>query len=120
MSHGYLRETYLQRILQARVYEVAKETPLDHAPVLSGKLGSDVYLKREDMQPVFSFKIRGAHNKIASLSEEQKAHGVVASSAGNHAQGVAMSASFLGIDAKIVMPVGTPKIKVDKVRALGG
>jgi len=111
---------YLHKILQARVYDVAHETALQHAPLLSTQLRSTVYLKREDTQPVFSFKIRGAYNKIASLSEEQRLRGIVACSAGNHAQGVAFSASRLGITNAIVMPNSTPRIKVDAVRKLGG
>ncbi|AHE98771.1 threonine ammonia-lyase, biosynthetic [Thioalkalivibrio paradoxus] len=111
---------YLERILTARVYDVARETPLDRMPGLSERLGSSVFLKREDLQPVFSFKLRGAYNRIAQLSGEQRARGVIAASAGNHAQGVALAASRLGIKAVIVMPVTTPGIKVDAVRRLGG
>jgi threonine dehydratase len=107
------------KILQARVYEVANETPLDHAPKLSKRLGRDVRIKREDLQPIFSFKIRGAYNKIASLSPEEGRRGIVAASAGNHAQGVALAASRLGYPAAIVMPRTTPRIKVDAVAALG-
>jgi hypothetical protein len=101
---GLGHNNYLGKILNARVYEVAVETPLQPAPTLSAKLGNTVLLKREDLQPVFSFKIRGAHNKIASLSREQVARGIVACSAGNHAQGVSLSASTLGIDAVMVTP----------------
>ena len=101
---GLGHNNYLGKILNARVYEVAVETPLQPAPALSAKLGNTVLIKREDLQPVFSFKIRGAHNKIASLSREQVARGIVACSAGNHAQGVALSATNLGIDAVIAMP----------------
>ncbi len=111
---------YIQKILQARVYEVARETPLDLAPLLSARHGNQVYLKREDLQPVFSFKIRGAYNKIVQLSEEELARGVIAASAGNHAQGVALSGARLGIRAVIVMPKTTPTIKVEAVRRLGG
>ncbi|WP_043740226.1 threonine ammonia-lyase, biosynthetic [Thioalkalivibrio nitratireducens] len=111
---------YLERILTARVYDVARETPLDRMPGLSERIGSSVFLKREDLQPVFSFKLRGAYNRIAQLSGEQRARGVIAASAGNHAQGVALAASRLGIKAVIVMPVTTPGIKVDAVRRLGG
>ena len=100
---GLGHNNYLGKILNARVYEVAVETPLQPAPTLSAKLANTVLIKREDLQPVFSFKIRGAHNKIASLSREQVARGIVACSAGNHAQGVALSATNLGIDAVIVM-----------------
>ena len=110
---------YLERIRQARVYDVAKRTPLEHAPRLSGRLGCDVWLKREDLQSVFSFKLRGAYNKIAQLDEQQRSRGVIAASAGNHAQGVALAASRLQLDAVIVMPRTTPEIKVDSVRAFG-
>lgn len=112
--------SYLARILTSQVYEAAVETPLTFAANMSQLLGNEVYLKREDMQPVFSFKIRGAYNRIAKLSEEQRQKGVVTCSAGNHAQGVAMSACKLGIKAVIVMPVATPMIKVDAVRRFGG
>ncbi len=110
---------YVEKILKAPVYDVAIETPLDEAPTLSRRLGNHVRLKREDLQPVFSFKLRGAYNKIISLSEEARARGVIASSAGNHAQGVALSAQRLGIRALIVMPKTTPQIKVDAVRRFG-
>jgi len=108
----------LRDILTSRVYEAARETPLDPAPRLSARLGNAVLLKREDLQPVFSFKIRGAYNKIAQLSEADRARGVIAASAGNHAQGVAFSARRLGLRAVIVMPRTTPEIKVDAVKAL--
>ena len=111
---------YIERILRARVYDVAVETPLDYAPNLSKRLNNAVYIKREDLQPVFSFKIRGAYNKIAALSEEARQAGVIAASAGNHAQGVALSARQLGIRALIVMPCTTPQIKVQAVQSLGG
>jgi len=111
---------YLKKILTARVYDVAVETPLQRAPKLSARIGNDVWLKREDEQPVFSFKLRGAYNKMALLSPERRARGVVCASAGNHAQGVALSARKLGCRATIVMPVTTPSLKVDAVRALGG
>lgn len=111
---------YIKRILQARVYDVAMETPLDRARFLSERLGNQILLKREDLQPVFSFKIRGAYNKIVNLDEVQKAKGVIAASAGNHAQGVAMGASRLGIKSVIVMPQTTPEIKVANVKAFGG
>lgn len=107
-------------ILTSRVYDVARETPLDPAPRLSARLGAEVLLKREDLQPIFSFKIRGAYNRIVQLSETERAHGVIAASAGNHAQGVALSAHRLGLRAIIVMPQTTPDIKVDAVRRLGG
>jgi threonine dehydratase len=111
---------YLQRILTARVYDVAVETPLERAPSLSKRLGNAVFLKREDQQPVFSFKLRGAYNKMIRLSPEQLQRGVICASAGNHAQGVALSARRLGCRAMIVMPVTTPRLKIDAVRALGG
>ncbi|MDN5871478.1 MAG: pyridoxal-phosphate dependent enzyme, partial [Nitrococcus sp.] len=111
---------YLQRILTASVYDIARQTPLQDAANLSARLGNRIMLKREDLQPVFSFKIRGAYNKILRLGREQLEHGVICSSAGNHAQGVALSAKRLGIKATIVMPRTTPGIKVDAVRHLGG
>jgi len=110
---------YLKRILTARVYDVAEETPLEPAPLLSERLGNTLLLKREDMQQVFSFKLRGAYNKMAHLSAEQLGRGVIAASAGNHAQGVALAAQRLGCRAVIVMPVTTPQVKVDAVRARG-
>ena len=106
-------------ILKARVYEVARETPLDPMPGLSQRLRNTVLLKREDLQPVFSFKLRGAYNKISRLSDEARQRGVIAASAGNHAQGVALAAKKLGIKALIVMPATTPLIKVEAVKALG-
>ncbi|MEO8260876.1 MAG: threonine ammonia-lyase, biosynthetic [Acidobacteriota bacterium] len=106
-------------ILTSRVYDVARETPLDAAPRLSARLDASVLLKREDLQPIFSFKIRGAYNRIVRLSGDQRAKGVIAASAGNHAQGVALSAQRLGMRAVIVMPRTTPDIKVDAVRAFG-
>jgi len=112
-------QKYIERILRARVYDVAIETPLDFAPVLSGRLDNQVFLTREDLQPVFSFKLRGAYNKIIQLTDAEKACGVIAASAGNHAQGVALSAKKLGIKALIVMPKTTPEIKVQSVRARG-
>lgn len=111
---------YLQRILNARVYDVAIESPLDLAKRLSARVGNQVWLKREDTQPVHSFKLRGAYNKMARLSPAELARGVICSSAGNHAQGVALSARHLGCQAHIVMPVTTPELKSDAVRALGG
>ena len=114
-----MAQSYIKRILNAQVYDVARETPLDLAPLLSARLGNHALLKREDLQPVFSFKCRGAYNKMIHLDEASRAAGVVAASAGNHAQGVALAASKLGIKAKIVMPVTTPLIKVEAVRALG-
>lgn len=111
---------YVRRILDARVYDVAQRTPLDPMVRLSQRLNAEVLLKREDLQPIFSFKIRGAYNRIARLSPEAKAAGVICASAGNHAQGVALSATKLGIAATIVMPITTPRIKVDAVRYWGG
>ncbi len=111
---------YLERILKARVYDVAHETPLDYASNLSTRLANRVYFKREDLQPVFSFKLRGAYNKMAQLSPELLKKGVIAASAGNHAQGVALGASKLGTQAIIVMPITTPQMKVDAVKARGG
>jgi threonine dehydratase len=111
---------YLQRILQARVYDVATETPLERACKLSARVGNDVWLKREDIQPVFSFKLRGAYNKMSRLPPDQLAGGVICASAGNHAQGVALSAKRLGCRAVVVMPVTTPRLKSDAVRAFGG
>ncbi len=110
---------YLQRILTARVYDVAEETPLDRTPALSARLGNQVLLKREDTQPVFSFKLRGAYNKMVRLDAEQLSRGVICASAGNHAQGVAMSAHHLGCEATVVMPVTTPQVKIDAVRGSG-
>ena len=111
---------YIKKILEARVYDVAVETPLDEARGLSERLNNRVLLKREDLQPVFSFKIRGAYNKMRQLTEEQLACGVVAASAGNHAQGLAMAAKKMGVKATIVMPKTTPELKVNNVRRLGG
>lgn len=111
---------YLERILTARVYDVANETPLEVALNLSTRLNNRLLLKREDMQSVFSFKLRGAYNKMAQLPLDQLSQGVVASSAGNHAQGVALGARQLGTRAIIVMPVTTPQLKIDAVKARGG
>ncbi len=111
---------YLERILKARVYDVAQETPLDRAPRLSERLDNEVLLKREDVQSVFSFKLRGAYNKMAQLSHDLLKCGVIAASAGNHAQGVALAAQKLGTTAIIVMPVTTPQVKVEAVKARGG
>ena len=111
---------YLEKVLNAQVYDVAIETPLDLASNLSARVGNKIILKREDMQPVFSFKLRGAYNKIASLSPEKLKRGVICASAGNHAQGVALSAKKLGCRAVIVMPTSTPGIKIDAVRSRGG
>src|SRR5438477_4922556 len=107
-------------ILTSRVYDLARETPLDAAPRLSARVDNTVLLKREDLQPIFSFKIRGAYNRIVRLSPVERSRGVIAASAGNHAQGVALSARFLGLRAVIVMPRTTPDIKISAVEALGG
>ncbi len=112
-------ESYVKKILSSQVYDLAEETPLTLAPGLSRRLGAEVLLKREDLQPVFSFKLRGSYNKMAQMSEEEQARGVIAASAGNHAQGVAMAAARLGIKATIVMGRNTPSIKVNAVRARG-
>jgi threonine dehydratase len=111
---------YLKRILTARVYDVARETALEPARNLTRRIGNTVLLKREDQQPVFSFKLRGAYNKMAHLGAAALAQGVICASAGNHAQGVALAAKRLGCRAVVVMPVTTPKLKVDAVQALGG
>lgn len=112
-------QAVLKRILTSKVYGAAVETPLEEAAKLSERLNNHVYLKREDLQPIFSFKLRGAYNRIAQLNSEEKCRGVIAASAGNHAQGVAYSARQLGIKAIIVMPVTTPAIKVSAVRSFG-
>jgi threonine ammonia-lyase, biosynthetic, long form len=111
---------YLKRILTSKVYDVAVESPLEAAPLLSARTGNNFLLKREDTQAVFSFKLRGAYNKMANLPAAARARGVIAASAGNHAQGVALAAKRLGCRAVIVMPVTTPQVKIDAVRALGG
>jgi threonine dehydratase len=111
---------YLEKILNARVYDVAVETPLELAPNLTARCGNRILLKREDMQPVFSFKLRGAYNKIVHLTPAQRKRGVICASAGNHAQGVALSARKLGCRAVIVMPTTTPPIKIDAVKKHGG
>ena len=111
---------YLKKILTARVYDVAFETPLELAPTLSKRMDNQIHFKREDMQSVFSFKLRGAYNKIAHLTPAQLKHGVICASAGNHAQGVALSAKRVGCKAVIVMPTTTPPVKSDAVRAHGG
>ena len=117
---GLTLADYLQKILTARVYDVAVETALERAPALSARLACNVLLKREDTQPVFSFKLRGAYNKMAHLTRAQLRRGVICASAGNHAQGVALAANRLKCKAVIVMPVTTPSLKIDAVRALGG
>ena len=118
-SASSLLTQLLHNVLMSRVYDVARETPLDAAPRLSRRLRNEILLKREDLQPVFSFKLRGAYNRIAHLRESEWARGIITASAGNHAQGVAFSARRLGIRATIVMPQTTPQIKVDAVRAMG-
>ena len=112
-------QKYVKKILDARIYDLAIETPIDVAPLLSHRLNNQVLLKREDLQPVFSFKLRGAYNELRHLSDEQLAAGVIAASAGNHAQGLALAAKKMGVKATIVMPQTTPQIKVDAVRARG-
>ena len=112
-------DAMLRLILTSRVYDVAHETPLEPARRLSQRLGNEVLLKREDLQPVFSYKLRGAYNRIAHLTDGGARRGVIAASAGNHAQGVAFAARHLGLRALIVMPQTTPEIKVDAVRELG-
>ena len=112
-------DDYITRILKARVYEVARKTPLEFADELSVRLGNEIWIKREDLQPCFSFKLRGAYNKIVGLSADERRQGVIAASAGNHAQGVALAAQRLGIAALIVMPKTTPDIKVEAVRCMG-
>src|SRR5687767_8809975 len=114
-----LKNDYLEKILKARVYDVAMESPLEPAPALSKRLKNRLLLKREDLQPVFSFKLRGAYNKMAQLPARQLKKGVIAASAGNHAQGVALAAQRLGCRAVIVMPVTTPSIKVSAVKGRG-
>ena len=120
MKNDLTPADYLKKILTARVYDVAVESGLEPAKTLSTRLKNTVLLKREDQQPVFSFKLRGAYNKMAHLSAAQLKKGVICASAGNHAQGVAMSAQKLGTRAVIVMPTTTPQLKVDAVKALGG
>jgi threonine dehydratase len=113
------RDDYLERILNARVYDVAIETPLERAPGLSKRLRNTLLLKREDLQPIFSFKLRGAYNKMSHLAADKLRRGVICASAGNHAQGVALAAQKLGCRAVVVMPVTTPRIKVDAVATRG-
>jgi len=113
------KNDYLERILSARVYDVAVETPLEPAPELSARTGNRVLLKREDLQPVFSFKLRGAYNKMVKLPPAVLRRGVIAASAGNHAQGVALAAQRLRCRAVIAMPVTTPQIKIAAVKARG-
>jgi len=111
---------YVRKILTSSVYEVAEQTPLDPMTLLSQRLGQEILLKREDLQPVFSFKIRGAHNRMRQLTDAERAAGVICASAGNHAQGVALSATRLGVRSIIVMPTTTPEIKINAVKRLGG
>ncbi|MDB5915358.1 MAG: threonine dehydratase, partial [Ramlibacter sp.] len=113
-------EDYLKKILTARVYDVAIESPLELARNLSRRLHNKVLLKREDQQPVFSFKLRGAYNKMAHLTPEQLQRGVICASSGKNAQGVALAAHKMGARAVIVMPVTTPQVKIEAVKALGG
>ena len=112
--------TYIKRILDARIYDLAVETPLDHVPLISERTQNNVLLKREDLQPVFSFKVRGAYNCLLQLTDEQRKAGVIAASAGNHAQGLALAAKHMGVNATIVMPRTTPAIKVEGVKRRGG
>src|SRR5688572_22504351 len=113
------RDDYLERILAARVYDVAQQSPLEVAPGLSRRTGNRILLKREDLQAVFSFKLRGSYNKMAGLPAAKLKRGVITASAGNHAQGVALAAQKLGCKAVIVMPVTTPRIKVEAVAQRG-
>ena len=115
-----MNDDLIKKIEHSKVYDVALESPLEHAKVISSRLGNNIFLKREDQQSVFSFKLRGAYNKIAHLSEAESKQGVIAASAGNHAQGVALAGNKLGIPATIVMPRTTPSIKVESVTRLGG
>jgi len=110
----------VEKIKASRVYDVACKTPLERMELMSARLENDVYIKREDQQEVFSFKIRGAYNKISSLSDDELKKGIIGASAGNHAQGIAVSATRLNISSTIVMPKTTPDIKVDAVKRLGG
>lgn len=112
--------TYIKRILDARIYDLAVETPLDSIPLISARTKNNVLLKREDLQPVFSFKIRGAYNCLLKLTDAQRKSGVITASAGNHAQGLALAAKHMGVNATIVMPRTTPVIKVEGVRRRGG
>lgn len=119
MKKPAMTQKYIKKILDARIYDLVHETPMDEAKIMSRRLGNRILLKREDLQPVFSFKIRGAYNKLLCLSEEERKRGVIAASAGNHAQGVALGAQHLGIKATIVMPKTTPAIKVNAVKTYG-
>ncbi len=120
LAPSFMPQSYIKRILDARVYDVARETPVEEAIRMSARLDNRVWLKREDLQPVFSFKLRGAYNKMSRLTEAERARGVVTASAGNHAQGLAMAAQRMGLKATIVMPRTTPQIKIEAVRDLGG
>ena len=121
MTQQHLSDTdYLRTILSSNIYDLAQVTPLQKMEKLSERLNNKIFIKREDRQPVHSFKLRGAFAMIANLSKAQKEAGVIAASAGNHAQGVALSAKHLGLRALIVMPQNTPTIKVDAVRGFGG
>ena len=112
-------QNYIKKILNADIYDLVIKTPVDQAPLLSQRLNNHVMLKREDLQPVFSFKLRGAYNKLRHLTDQQLESGVIAASAGNHAQGLALAAKQMGVKATIVMPRTTPSIKVDAVRSRG-
>ncbi|HKX54694.1 MAG TPA: pyridoxal-phosphate dependent enzyme, partial [Xanthomonadales bacterium] len=114
-----LFEQFMPRILQCRLEDLVLETPLQSMPLMSERLGVEVLIKREDLQPVFSFKLRGAYAKLKSLTATQRQSGVICASAGNHAQGVAMAAQHLGINALVVMPTVTPEIKINAVRKMG-
>jgi threonine dehydratase len=114
-----LFDDYMPRIMQCRLEDLVQQTPLQEMPGLTERLGVRVLVKREDLQPIFSFKLRGAYARLLSLDEEQRKQGVICASAGNHAQGVAMAAQHLDIDATVVMPAITPEIKVNAVRKLG-
>lgn len=115
----FMFDALVKRILDARIYDLAAQTPIDEAPLLSARVNNRVLLKREDLQPVFSFKLRGAYNKMLQLTEAERARGVIAASAGNHAQGLAVAARKLGVKATIVMPRTTPQIKIEAVRSHG-
>lgn len=120
LGHDDSPHDYLRLILTAQVYDVAVESPLTFAKNLSPRMGNNIHLKREDLQPVFSFKLRGAYNRMVKMTPEEREAGVIACSAGNHAQGVALAAKNMRIDAWIVMPLATPAIKVESVKRLGG
>ena len=113
-----LFDDYMPRIMQCRLGDLVQETPVQSMPALSERLGVNILIKREDLQPVFSFKLRGAYAKLQTLTAEEKRRGIICASAGNHAQGVAMAARHMGIDALVVMPAITPDIKVNAVEKL--